>query len=80
MWTPEPYSCLAYKETNTSTPRSLVQVLDLGPGNVAWQCASSDLPSVTYYRCSPDVSALNHTQKWSQDLLVAEAGFVVSFL
>ena len=61
------FSCLAYKETNTSTPRTLVQVLDLGPENFAWQCASSGLPSVTYNRCSPVVlSFKSHTEMESR--------------
>ena len=35
------FSCLAYIEKNTSTPRTHFRILDLGPGNGAWQCASS---------------------------------------
>ena len=35
------FSCLAYKETDTSSPRTRVRVLDLGHGNGALQFANS---------------------------------------
>ena len=36
------FACLAYKETDTSTPRTRVRVLDIGPtGNGTLQCANS---------------------------------------
>ena len=35
------FSCLVYKETDTSTLRTRVRVLDFGQGNGALQCADS---------------------------------------
>ena len=48
-------------------------------GNGAWQREGRDLTSIMYYYSPVLFSALS-TQKWSQGWLVAECGFVVSFV